>query len=564
MKKSFRFTLLTLLMLLTGFVGGRPVLAYETIAGSEAYEIYLSDPNLIVVDVREDSDFCAGHVACSLNYPYNSGVFASDHENLPTGVPILVYCASGFRSDRAAALLDAAGYEEVYSLGGGISGWPSELYSCGDVDEECDSAPAYRVYYPHVASGSGWETEIGLINTDALLALNGVLQGCDAAGNVIEESPVSLPAAGRLEFTVSSRFAQAGEIKYLIFASGSSEVYGYLKFYDLPSAVSRVAIPAPNRVNENSIALSHIAASDGWWTGLALVNTGTEDRTLSFRFNNGESKNLPLAAGAYQSLVLEDFLVGLDQAAINSALIENAAGVVGLEIFGNGMQLGGVLLRDDSRTRLYYPHIANDENWWTGIAAYNPGAGAGAITLSAYDAAGNLLSPAAPATLIEAAVAATPIEIAAGGRFISSAADLDLPAATAWLALESTVPLSGFELFGSSDGRQLAGYTSVGIESSTGVFAKLEDNGWTGIALVNIGNETTQVNLEAYSDAGELIAAVSRPLAPHARLADAPENIFAGHLEGADYLIYQAVGGTLVAFQLNGSGAMLDALPAHF
>ena len=472
MKKSLPITLLALFLLMTSFASARPAQAYDTISGNEAYEIYLTDPNLVVVDVREDYDFCAGHVGCSFNYPYNSGVFASDHENLPTGVPILVYCASGFRSDRAAALLDAAGYEEVYSLGGGISGWPAELYRCDDIEEECESTPVYRFYYPHVASGSGWETEIGLINTDALRALSGVLQGCDAAGNVIEESLVSLPAAGRLEFTVGSRFARAGEIKYLILESGSNEVYGYLKFYGSPSAVSRVAIPAPNRVNENSIALSHVAISDGWWTGLALVNTGTEDRTLSFRFNNGESKNLSLAAGAYQSLVLEDFLTGLDQAAINSALIENAAGVVGLEIFGNGMQLGGVLLRDDSSTSLYYPHIANDENWWTGIAAYNPGAGAGAVTLRAYDAAGNLLNPAEPATLIEAAVAATPIEIAAGGRFISSAADLDLPAATAWLALESTVPLSGFELFGSSDGRQLAGYTSAGIESSTGVLCQ--------------------------------------------------------------------------------------------
>ena len=37
--------------------------------------------------------------------------------------PILVYCAAGGRSSRAASLLRARGYAESFNLSGGISAW---------------------------------------------------------------------------------------------------------------------------------------------------------------------------------------------------------------------------------------------------------------------------------------------------------------------------------------------------------------------------------------------------------------------------------------------------------
>ena len=64
---------------------------------------------------------------------------------------------------------------------------------------------------------------------------------------------------------------------------------------------------------------------------------------------------------------------------------------------------------------------------------------------------------------------------------------LGLPAQTAWFKIDSTRPLSGFELFGTTDGNQLAAYAGGGgTGAKAGVFPKIEKNGgWTGIAFVN-------------------------------------------------------------------------------
>ena len=72
---------------------------------------------------------------------------------------------------------------------------------------------------------------------------------------------------------------------------------------------------------------------------------------------------------------------GLSTDNLKSAIITNAEGIIGLEIFGNDMQLGGISLKDGTSTTLYYPHIASDNEWWTGIAAFNPGSVAGEIII---------------------------------------------------------------------------------------------------------------------------------------------------------------------------------------
>jgi adenylyltransferase/sulfurtransferase len=41
----------------------------------------------------------------------------------PAGVPVVVYCHHGIRSQSAAALLQRCGLPEVYSLAGGIDAW---------------------------------------------------------------------------------------------------------------------------------------------------------------------------------------------------------------------------------------------------------------------------------------------------------------------------------------------------------------------------------------------------------------------------------------------------------
>ena len=234
-------------------------------------------------------------------------------------------------------------------------------------------------------------------------------------------------------------------------------------------------------------------------------------------------------------------------------MIENAGGVIGLELFGSstgGSQLDGLLLTDKTAATIYYPHVAGT-GWWTGIVAYNPSDSACTITVSPYSSQGDPLSPS---TLL----------IPGKGKYIGVVGDLGLPAQTAWFKIDSTRPLSGFELFGTGDGNQLAAYAGGGATGAkAGVFAKVEKNGWTGIAFVNTEATAASVTLAAYTDNGTMVATQTLSIGGYAKVVNYAEALFSQNISSATYIVYWS-NRNIVGFQLNGSadGTMLDGLPA--
>ncbi|MFL6675485.1 MAG: rhodanese-like domain-containing protein [Massilia sp.] len=76
-----------------------------------------------IVDVRNSDEFAAGHLRDAKNIPLadlSSRIAELDKSKNRT---VVVLCQSGVRSDKAARQLAAAGFEDVYSLEGGISAW---------------------------------------------------------------------------------------------------------------------------------------------------------------------------------------------------------------------------------------------------------------------------------------------------------------------------------------------------------------------------------------------------------------------------------------------------------
>ena len=130
---------------------------------------------------------------------------------------------------------------------------------------------------------------------------------------------------------------------------------------------------------------------------------------------------------------------------------------------------------------------------------------------------------------------------------------------------DSTLPLSGFELFGTNDGKQLAAYAEKsGTGARDGVFAKLEkDGGWTGIAFVNTEDSGTPVKLTAYNDNGDVVATAGGYVGGHVKMVYVAETFFSEDISSATYITYSS-DKNIVGFQLNGSsdGTMLDGLPA--
>ena len=409
-----------------------------------------------------------------------------------------------------------------------------------------------KLYFPHVDTSFPWKTEITIINTGDQL-VTGTLRALSNAGQLVETKAVTLSARGRRQITVADEFTNHINIRYIIYEADSDTVQGYTKFYQ--TGVYRAAIPAVKEVNTSDIYISHIDSGTQWWTGVSLVNTTSTAQYLTITFNNGQSKLITLAANQHRAFdIAQEFFNNQPQPDIQSAVITNASGVIGLELFGNiggSDHLDGILLTDDTTLTLYYPHV-DSNGWWTGIVAYNPSASACTLTITPYSAQGTALTPSTRS-------------LAGKEKYVGVVAQLGLPAQTAWFKIDATSPITGFELFGTADGNQLAAYAGGnGTGAKSGVFAKIEKAGWTGIAFVNTEAGAASVTLTAYNDSGSAVATQVLPVGGHAKVVNLAEQIFSPQdIGSATYIAYSS-DRNVVGFQLNGTSdsMMLDGLPA--
>ena len=76
-----------------------------------------------VIDVRSADEFATGHLRDAKNIPLadlSSRIGELDKNRVKT---VILVCQSGARADRAARQLKTAGFEDIYSLDGGIAAW---------------------------------------------------------------------------------------------------------------------------------------------------------------------------------------------------------------------------------------------------------------------------------------------------------------------------------------------------------------------------------------------------------------------------------------------------------
>jgi rhodanese-related sulfurtransferase len=78
----------------------------------------LAGQEALLLDVREDDEWAASHIAGSVHLPL--GRF--DPTQVPDR-PVLVRCRSGNRSGKAARALVSIGRTNVHNLAGGILAW---------------------------------------------------------------------------------------------------------------------------------------------------------------------------------------------------------------------------------------------------------------------------------------------------------------------------------------------------------------------------------------------------------------------------------------------------------
>ena len=77
----------------------------------------------VIVDIRETTDFRAGHIAGSLNIPFAKWQERQSELDKYKDKPVVVVCKMGQSATSIAKQLNKAGFAEVYRLSGGVTEW---------------------------------------------------------------------------------------------------------------------------------------------------------------------------------------------------------------------------------------------------------------------------------------------------------------------------------------------------------------------------------------------------------------------------------------------------------
>lgn len=96
-----------------------------SISPSEAAKMF-SEQKAIIVDVREDDEWKAQHIAGAIHIPLAQVESRLGELTQYKDSTVIMQCRSGKRSAKAAGTLQAAGFTKVYNLTGGIIAWDKD------------------------------------------------------------------------------------------------------------------------------------------------------------------------------------------------------------------------------------------------------------------------------------------------------------------------------------------------------------------------------------------------------------------------------------------------------
>jgi len=102
---------------LSRFAGGA-----DSVGTLEATRL-MNQPGALVLDVREGTEFAAGHLPRARHIPLGELARRVDEIAKFKDKPVLVTCRSGARSGSACRTLKNAGFTKVYNLKGGVPAW---------------------------------------------------------------------------------------------------------------------------------------------------------------------------------------------------------------------------------------------------------------------------------------------------------------------------------------------------------------------------------------------------------------------------------------------------------
>jgi rhodanese-related sulfurtransferase len=91
--------------------------------GVDEFDKLRANKEAVVLDVRTEKEFKAGHIPGALNVDFKAADFDQQVGKLDKNKTYLVHCAGGVRSASASKKMEAAGFKSIYDLAPGFKGW---------------------------------------------------------------------------------------------------------------------------------------------------------------------------------------------------------------------------------------------------------------------------------------------------------------------------------------------------------------------------------------------------------------------------------------------------------
>ncbi len=113
-----------ILLLLASLLGNSALFAESVPAVSPQQAAQMqSEKNAVIVDVRENDEWNAGHIAGAIHIPLGDISSRITELTKYQNQPVITQCRSGARSAKAADMLIKAGFNNVHNMEGGITAW---------------------------------------------------------------------------------------------------------------------------------------------------------------------------------------------------------------------------------------------------------------------------------------------------------------------------------------------------------------------------------------------------------------------------------------------------------
>ena len=195
---------------------------------------------------------------------------------------------------------------------------------------------------------------------------------------------------------------------------------------------------------------------------------------------------------------------------------------------------------------LRFPHVAQNNQWWTGIVAVNPSDEPITIELKAIDESGKFIK-------------SSPVLLGLnGGQKTVGLANTyfsqEILEKTSWIDLESNGKLLGFELFG-QDFDNMSGVMVNGKMLHNGFLPIAEDRNdrYVALSLINVSTTNSSfINFKGYSSSGNLVAQYSKTLLPQTKVVNTVKGLFGVNWSNRIHSLSWEASSPLVGFEIWG------------